>query len=405
VGVLQRLGRETGLAGQAVAAGASQDHRAVGRDELAAPTAAGDQPAFVGTQHSAIATPAGIHRQLAQRAGWCCDQLHGVGPPAGQSTGGRHGRMCDVRLGLRDRHPGNPVARDAFLQAVPPADNAQVGLARDGLDHERLTRVEDPVCRSPGTRHDGSDPGVGVFADPPDRGVFAPARSCRATVRPVWAVRRALNASWALRRRVPRASWDYRCVKLPAYLRAAYRWARACRTPLPDHDHEPGQRTRRRVPRGNNNTHQPASRLRPSTSLASPLTVAPALAREIAITGSRTKRKYRRTKKSLGPRCWRTRKDPFESVWPELQRQLVAEPERTVKSLFQELQQRCPDQFPDYQLRTLQRRVQQRRARAILEFDDSWLNDDVQAGRALPPPLRSSVDGADSPIESVERSA
>jgi hypothetical protein len=38
-------------------------------------------------------------------------------------------------------------------------------------------------------------------------------------MRPVWAVRRALNASWALRQRVPRASWDRRYVKLPAYVR------------------------------------------------------------------------------------------------------------------------------------------------------------------------------------------
>ena len=38
-------------------------------------------------------------------------------------------------------------------------------------------------------------------------------------MRPVWAVRRALNASSALRQRVPRASWDRRYVKLPAYLR------------------------------------------------------------------------------------------------------------------------------------------------------------------------------------------
>ena len=57
------------------------------------------------------------------------------------------------------------------------------------------------------------------------------------------------------------------------------------------------------------------------------------------------------------PHDWRTRQDPFESVWPELLVWLQGEPEATPKSLFQRLQATYPDQFPDGQLRTLQRRI------------------------------------------------
>jgi hypothetical protein len=40
------------------------------------------------------------------------------------------------------------------------------------------------------------------------------------------------------------------------------------------------------------------------------------------------KRKYRRTEKSKGPRLYRTRKDPFETVWDEVCQWLVAQPQR-----------------------------------------------------------------------------
>ena len=65
-------------------------------------------------------------------------------------------------------------------------------------------------------------------------------------------------------------------------------------------------------------------------------------------------RRYRRTKK---PRTWRTRKDPFAEVWPEVRVQLEANPAQTAKALFVGLQQRYPGRFFDGQLRTLQRRV------------------------------------------------
>jgi transposase len=56
-------------------------------------------------------------------------------------------------------------------------------------------------------------------------------------------------------------------------------------------------------------------------------------------------------------RWWRTRRDSFAEVWPDIQRELEADPTMEAKSIFQELQILCPGSFPNGQLRTLQRRV------------------------------------------------
>jgi hypothetical protein len=72
-------------------------------------------------------------------------------------------------------------------------------------------------------------------------------------------------------------------------------------------------------------------------------------------------RLYRRTRKPGVPHTWRTRIDPFADVWNQLQLPLDMDPSRSAKELFLELQIRYPGRFPDGQLRTLQRRVQQRR--------------------------------------------
>ena len=64
-------------------------------------------------------------------------------------------------------------------------------------------------------------------------------------------------------------------------------------------------------------------------------------------------------KRFEGPRHWRTRPDPFETVWPLVQEWLADEPNETAKELFERLQMRMPGMFPDAQLRTLQRRVQE----------------------------------------------
>jgi hypothetical protein len=59
------------------------------------------------------------------------------------------------------------------------------------------------------------------------------------------------------------------------------------------------------------------------------------------------------------PRYWRTRTDPFESAWPEILLWLQADPDASAKSLMDRLNRQFPGQFPDGQLRTLQRRIRE----------------------------------------------
>jgi hypothetical protein len=59
------------------------------------------------------------------------------------------------------------------------------------------------------------------------------------------------------------------------------------------------------------------------------------------------------------PRHWRTRKDPFETVWFDILRWLQHAPDSTAKALFERLQREHPGRFPDGQLRTFQRRVRE----------------------------------------------
>jgi transposase len=62
------------------------------------------------------------------------------------------------------------------------------------------------------------------------------------------------------------------------------------------------------------------------------------------------------------PRSYRTRPDPFESIIAEITDRLEV-PELEAKTIFQELQDKYPGQFPPGQLRTFQRRVRVWRAR------------------------------------------
>jgi hypothetical protein len=65
-------------------------------------------------------------------------------------------------------------------------------------------------------------------------------------------------------------------------------------------------------------------------------------------------------------RDWRTRKDPFESVWPRIVGWLDSEPDRTASELLVRLQTEEPQAYPVALLRTLQRRVKVwRRAAAM----------------------------------------
>lgn len=57
---------------------------------------------------------------------------------------------------------------------------------------------------------------------------------------------------------------------------------------------------------------------------------------------------------------WKTRTDPFETVWlSELVPLLAKSPNLEARTLLEELQRRYDDQYPDKLLRTLQRRVKQ----------------------------------------------
>src|SRR5512135_19982 len=64
-------------------------------------------------------------------------------------------------------------------------------------------------------------------------------------------------------------------------------------------------------------------------------------------------------KEPASPRAWRTRKDPFEEVWPEILLWLQQDPDSTAKSLTERLHRDYPGRFPEGQLRTLQRRIRE----------------------------------------------
>jgi len=61
-------------------------------------------------------------------------------------------------------------------------------------------------------------------------------------------------------------------------------------------------------------------------------------------------------------RNYRTRVDPFEDVWAEVQRKLEGEPALKAVTLFEWLQQTDPGRFPDSTRRTFERRVAQWRS-------------------------------------------
>jgi transposase len=64
----------------------------------------------------------------------------------------------------------------------------------------------------------------------------------------------------------------------------------------------------------------------------------------------------------IRPRTWRTRKSPFEEHWPEITGYLMTNPGLEAKTIFEDLQRRYPGNWPDGQLRTLQRRIRVYRA-------------------------------------------
>ncbi len=79
-----------------------------------------------------------------------------------------------------------------------------------------------------------------------------------------------------------------------------------------------------------------------------------------------TARKYRTTAKLPSQlrrdHDWRTRPDPFTEVWPEIEALLRSDVGLQAKTVFEELQRRHSERFPQGQLRTLQRRFRDWRA-------------------------------------------
>lgn len=61
-------------------------------------------------------------------------------------------------------------------------------------------------------------------------------------------------------------------------------------------------------------------------------------------------------------RPYRTRADPFDEDWPEIERMLETAPELQAKTLFEWLTEKAPGKYQAGQLRTLQRRVADWRA-------------------------------------------
>ena len=95
----------------------------------------------------------------------------------------------------------------------------------------------------------------------------------------------------------------------------------------------------------------------------------PTLATAAAKAGmdEKTARKYRDLEKlpsqTKRQRTWRTRKDAFEEVWPEVLEILERDAAVEAKTLFEYLTRKHPDRYQEGELRTLQRRIKVWRAR------------------------------------------
>jgi hypothetical protein len=112
------------------------------------------------------------------------------------------------------------------------------------------------------------------------------------------------------------------------------------------------------------------------------------------LNSCKTVRKYERLGKLPSelkqPRTYRTRADPFEADWNELEKMLKDAPELEAKTLFEWMCERSPEKYQEGQLRTLQRRVNEWRVLngnplltldqvhqpgEVLQTDGTWMND------------------------------
>ncbi len=100
------------------------------------------------------------------------------------------------------------------------------------------------------------------------------------------------------------------------------------------------------------------------------------------------KRRHKKYEKSRRPHDWRKQSHPFEGLWEQITDWLIADPERTGVSLFQQLQDLYPGRFRESQVRTLQRGLQKVRARLLLTFDDQGTQEPIN-GQPSAPVLRA----------------
>jgi hypothetical protein len=94
--------------------------------------------------------------------------------------------------------------------------------------------------------------------------------------------------------------------------------------------------------------------------------------------------RFKKVEKPKVSHNWRTRKDPFEEVWDQIVGWLNENSEQTAKAILERLHVDYPGQYKKNQLRTLQRKIKTWRSQVILEFNDTWLQEEITAGRTFP---------------------
>lgn len=89
----------------------------------------------------------------------------------------------------------------------------------------------------------------------------------------------------------------------------------------------------------------------------------------------------KRKKRKQQERDWRTRKDPFEHVWPRIKELLERDPGLEAKTIFEWLVEQHPAQFEPGQVRTLRRRIADWRVLEGPERKEVFFRQDLQPGR------------------------
>ena len=102
--------------------------------------------------------------------------------------------------------------------------------------------------------------------------------------------------------------------------------------------------------------------------------------------------------RSIVNRYWRTHKDAFEDVWPEMEGMLEVMPELEAKTLFQFLQENNPGVFQDGQLRTFERRVSEWKAQNGPEKEVFFDHSDEMVERNLKESAEFAADASTGTI-------